>query len=819
MTSSRYNFAFWQPDPEIVIFNEPGNRDTITEITEPAPAVQCGSFNNEFDKENSDYYDYNGNYYQNTNFSEWYDSNNDFWYYSIYDLPDYCATSAGGSNILPLPYLASDTTFTLSSNSAPTNFSEYAQYSFYYQPFLRVDKTIENSLGAELVVYSIDVKAYYVSQYGQFYKQSWITNTNSISIDYDTITDKYIIYPTNRLFITSDTFESILFVITYTTNSREIIKHQVVNCYDITEKYAYPLGLFNDGATHTFYLPLHNEQLKSIDATTIYEVGYDSISGLVSAKISAIALQPIFLSILHKTSKRNNADATLNIPYGNTTARCGTVNVSYGGYVGFAEYAVTTPSGTGMLEFDFVNYSIPDRFAITINSQVKYDSMNYVRHGYRAYIPITSPIIGSAGLRVYTNDPGTAWISSLGCLRDYSIYTNGLTFDFDNEFSKNDILVISLDGISYTKAKEGVHYQFHSNVSPNITRYTALTTVYVLLANERIYGSIENVIAYYDPYTSLPVHHQLMKLKYPNKTIMGNDSLNPNVGDIRITKLGLYGSFVNYTVNEPSDSQTLTKYEPLVLSPCITGNSPFTAMGSVNYVKESQMYEQVLIVRDYSDGGVYLLDPLAYLLDANGQKGMGNTSTVIPQTTPTSGYGYFFEDTSVGNTITLPYAQPFYGNTVGYKMFQTRITHDLSLPDPNSIISSYTINVNGGAYSSTISNIVVPVAGVVADIFTKYDGNTTQSINISIYDSRSEAFQHSIAIWNVVSELTSTQSFNYNSGRIIRVVKKNLSYGSNAYESAVINTDYTSSFIDPVYTITSINPIEIVERVGTNPLT
>jgi hypothetical protein len=816
---SRYNFSFWQPQPEILIFNEAGFRDTVTQITEPAPAQQCGSFDNPSNKENSDYYDYSGNYYQNTSFSEWYDENNDFYYYSIYDLPDYCDTSGGGSIITPLPYSASNTKFTLTSSSAPGDFGSYVTYSFKYQPFLKVDKTIENSLGSSFQVYQILVDGYYVAKSGQYYKYTFF-NTYFVTQEYDAITDKYIIYPTTPFSIVSDTFESILFVVKYSTNAGDIIKHQTVNCYDITDKYAFPLGLFNDGAVHTFYIPLNNDELKSINtfSSKLYDVSYDNISGLVSAKISAIAINPITIGIDYDTSKVKNDAVSLYIPYGNTTARCGTVNVAYGGYVGFAEYGITVPNGTGMLEFAYANYGLPDRFAITINSQVKYDTLTYRNHGNRAYIPITSNV-GSAGLRVYTNDPGTTWIASLGCLMDYSIYTPGLTFDFNNEFSKNDILVLSNDGISYTKAKENSDYSFTSIISPTVSRYTAISTIIVLLSNERIIGRVVPRYVYTDPYTSLPVHHLQINLSYPNKTIIGSDPLNPSVGDIRITKLGLNESFINYEINMSNTS--LTKYFPYCLLPGITGNAPATMMGSVEYVKDSQTYDQMLIIRDPCESSINLLDPLGYTYFPSGGQNYryidnvayGSYVRTLPQTKPTSGYGFYFEDSAVNDTITMPYAQPFYGNYVGDKLFLTRITTD---NQPDASIAKFSVNVSDGVnyYSSSINNLISTTMGYFVEVCTRYDGNTTQTMNISLSGCTKEAFYLAQTVLSVVYDLPATQTYpseNYNNYIIL---KKDVSYGPHAYVRATLNSDYTvgGGFITAttditLSTVVNINPL------------
>jgi len=821
---SRYNFTFWQPQPEIVIFDSPGTHDTITNISAPDTSGggdgDCGYFSDSQNPEYSDYYDFNGNYYQNMGFSEWYDSNNDYTYYSMQDLPDYCdnlASDSAGTIIIPTPYTASDTKFTLVSDSQPSDYNDYGYFGFSYKPFLKVDKTIENGLGYEFEVYSIAYEAYYLGRNGVFVK--YISgNTYSVTKDYDTVTDKYIIYPNTEFYISSDMFKSILFVVTYDTNAGTITKHQTVDSYDSNDNYAYPVGLFTSGTDHIFYIPLRNEQLKSIKSieSKLYDVTYDGVTGRVSAKTSLISDNELTAAIKYSTSKRNNEEAWLNVPYGNTIAKCGTINVAYGGYVGYTEYGITIPNGTGMLEFLYMNYTLPDRFAIRVNSQVKYDTIDYRKHANRVHIPITSPIVGSAGLKVYTNNLNTSWVSSLGCVNDYTTYTPGLTFSFNNEYTKSDILVLSSDGISYTQAKEGIDYEFTSVLSPTENLYTALSTISILLTNEKIIGKVGTRYVYTDPYTSLPVHHTQIKLEYPNKTVIGNDPLHPDSGDIRITRLELHGSFASYTVNV--DSGSMKKYVPLCnMLACITGVAPQALMGNVSYIKDSQTYDQVLLVREYGEDPIYILDPMTYLfvnggITAENYKYTGNTF-LLPSTVPSSGWGYYYNDTVpvINNEITLPFAQPFYGNTTGYKYFQTSLYGD---GDPGAVLSRFKLNITDdvSSYSTIIDD--VPIDLPARYVFTKYNCYTTSSMTMTISGCNKESFFLSTHIQDIVAELSPGQSYPSPQSWTYLRVKKDLTYGSHAYTQAVENVDYSYSGGN----IVAINSVSLLSTCLVNPL-
>lgn len=826
MNLQRYNFSFWQPDPEIKIFNDPVSWNyTIFDITIPS---NCGYFSNESDKENSDYYDFSGSYYQNTGFSEWYNSNTDTYYYSIYDLPDFCESSGGTT--ISYPYNESDAHFTILSDSPPSNFNDYGSFSFYYRPHLKVDKTIENRIGSSFTVSQIDVKVIYVSDIGE-YVGSYDTLTYDVTVAYDAVTDKYIVYPTFSFFISSLQFSSILFVITYHTNDGLIVKHQTVNSYNNDRhenyinsyRYAFPTSLFNDGQTQSFYIPLHNEQLKYISDTNIHDVTYDVNSGLVTARVSAISPAAFTLNIPYNTSRTNGYTATLYIPYGNTFARCGSLNVSFGGYVGFAEYNISVASGTGLLEFMCMNYSIPDRFTVTANSTLRLDTP-YIGHGYRAHLPITSSIVGDVQLGVYTNDPGTSWISTVECLSDYSEYSSSTTFDFNNEYSKDDILVLSTLGNYYVPAKEDVDYEFHSIVSPSVTRYTALTNVRVLLYNEKIVPKIRNVQMYVDPYTSLPVYHQELIFTYPGRVVMGNDLQNPTVGDIRINRAGLYGSFINYEVNIPESTSTMSVYKPLRILPSITPKSPFTSMGSVEYIKDSQVYKQTILVREYGETGINLIDPLRALhsVEATNSETLPYNQGLryvaspiwIPLTTEsTSGFGWHYEYND--NSVTIPFAQPFYNNTVGDKFFQITVTHDTSIFPVNPKIDTLELNVidNDGTYTSTMTNI--SGNNTNHTIYVKYDGYDTQSMNVSISGSDSESFYMRSYVLNHLSTLLPTDTYNYSG--VVFILKKDTTKGIRDYKLATLNIDYTKTGFSSG-TITAINEVEVVTRVSVHPL-
>ena len=809
MNFNRYNFSYWQPDPEIIMINQPGVYNTITSVMPVGQQPGCGYFSNPQDPANSAYYDANGNYYNNIGFSTWeYYHDGGGYIYSPYSLPNYCPPPTPQN-----PFYTSNNQFKLFNETSPSSFNDYPEIQFTYIPHLSVDRTIENGIGTSLEIYSLNLTYIYVSKFGR-YESSESLIRNTFQSYYNSVTDKTIYRPVDPL-IFSWYFDSILFVLTYSTNAGDIVRHQVVKAYNNTGDYAFPTQWTGNSEQHFFYLPLYNDTLKYIDtvSSNLYNVSYNSLTGLVNAYVSGLSPQEFYVSINYTTSTRVNQVATLNIPDGNSSSTCGNANFSFGGYVGTAQYDIqASNTDTGLLDFYYMNYSLPDRYRLSANSQVIYDTLGYRGHGNKIHIPISQPITnGVVSLQIDTYDPSTAWIFSVDCIKPYTTYTNGNTFDFNNEYSKDDILVLT-NGV-YVVAKEGTHYQFHSTISPTVTRYTSLSNIAIYSKNERIIGKVKTVTMYNDPYTGLPVKHLQVELAYPNKVVVGSNQSAPNDGDIRITQLSLRGSFVEYKINIGTDS--LDKYIPYRIIPGMTGRCPVTMLGRVEYAKDSQTLNEVLLIRNYSDETIPLLDPLSvavrsdYYPSTQFKYADSTTATqILPQTNPTSGFGFYFEDTAVNNTITLPFAQPFYGNTVGDKLFCTTITTDVQ---PGAVLGTFKVNVVDGvtSYSTTIQNITANTPLVC----TRYNGYTTNSMSVEISNCNREAFFMARYVEAIVADLLSTQSYPIPSSSYT-ILKKNLSYGDYAYTIAQNGVDYSISGSN----IVSINPITISTRVITNPL-
>jgi hypothetical protein len=720
-----------------------------------------------------------------------------------------------GLQYLPTPFYSSDTQFIFTNpSSRPTELYYYFDFTFNYQPFLKVDKTIENSLGTSLTISSINVEIYFLDEKGN-YNYHYTYSTNTVVKEYDNITDTYIIYPNTPFTIYNIRFEAALFVITYTTNAGEIVKHQTALSYsNPPTNYVYPNAYVYANSSFTFYLPLYNETIKSIDeyASGINVTSYNGLTGYITAKAATYVKMDGTLPITYTTSKNVTRVLHLRFPSGNSVISCGNTakNVGYSSNV---YYDVALGAGIGMVELSFQNFHIADRVAMEIPiGTTKFDTNRVVGGGFRAYVDKTSPLAQTARIRV-TSSYGSQnyWKVVTSCVRNYVSYTTNQTFQFDNGFTKNDIASLSPTLNVYVPAISGIDYIFDSIISPTMTSYKALKNLRVFTDNNRVVAVIDKKYMYSDPFTSTPIYHGVIRLEYPNKTVIGNDLNHPNDGDIKISRMDLDGTYQYFVVNNPQDLiSNCSVYRPKCFVPAVTGYHPITIIGVVEYIKDSNSYRHPLSIRDVGTHNITMLDSLGDCFTGGPDnvsqskvsvdyRGMMRLSG-LPITQPTSGWGQYWNVIPVDNKVIMPYSQPFFGNTTGEKYFFYQLLNDstafgykigsidqvkISIVDPISGNSTTTINNinNQGSNSSFI------------ETYTKFNGFTATSITVTISGNPEEMYSSGQAIYEYVKDIQVGEIVPTAQNPALKYqdvfIKPISAYGTNSYTTMKIVDDCT----------------------------
>jgi hypothetical protein len=742
--------------------------------------------------------------------------------------------NTGGNQYLSQPFGATDTQFIfIDPETRPTNFNDYFYFSFNYQPFLRIDKTIEDSLGTTLTISQIVVNVYYLDEDG-VYNSSGSYTTNSVTKEYDNLTDTYIIYPTYPFNVFSVQFETAIFIITYTTNAGEIIKHQTALSYaNPSNSYVYPTGYIYDNSLLTFYLPLYNETLKSIDSYSsgINIVSYNGISGYITANAATYVNANSTLPITYTTSKNITRILNLRFPDGNTTVNCGNTCKNIG-YSPDVYYDVPLQAGIGMVELTFQNFHVSDKVSMEIPiGTTKFNTDIIVSGGFRAYVDKTSALAQTARVRVTSPYALNYWKVTTSCVRPYISYTTNQIFQFDNEYTKIDIATLSPTLNTYVPAISGVDYIFDSVISPTVTAFKALTNLRVLVDNDRVIVEIDKKYMYSDPFTGTPIYHGVIRLEYPHKTVIGNDLNNPKNGDIKITRMNLEGIYQYFVVNNPQDLiSNCSEYKPKCFVPAVTGFQPMTVVGMIEYVKDSNTYTQPLSIREAGTHNITMLDGLGSCFTGYGNnfsqslvsvdyRGM-ILATGLPTTKPTSGWGQYWNVNPVNNTMVMPYSQPFYGNTTGekfffYQLLNSSIGFGYQLGSIDQVKISIMDPISGN-YSTTLNN-VNNQGGNPSYIYTytKFNGYTTNSIIVTISGNPEEMYSSGQVMYNYVRDIQIGEIIPSTQKRIPNaIIKPNPAWGPHSYTNANSATDYTYSNGNYYANI----PLIYLSAVTSNPL-
>jgi hypothetical protein len=735
---------------------------------------------------------------------------------------------ASNPNAKPYPDLFTDVDFVINQDYNPPAFVDYPAYTFDYNAHFKMDRTVEDDLGATFNVSAIYVTFILLDDNHVF--QSMVSVTDRVADQtYDPINDVYIVKFTSPINFNYGKFGEMLILLTYYTNAGVFYKSQTVETYaSLQNQSVFPTGVFSQNQPPQFYIPIGNEDLVGVDQ---FLSGFSDVSispgGLVNATYSSIVQPGTSTAVSYLTTNIQYTQTRFLGSAGNNTVTCNGISTNSGGQ-GTITYYVSLGSAKGITKFTRQNFTIPDRETIEMPvGTIVYDTYD-LKSGFESvYIPKPAGVT-QAKVTISAPLAGTAWLTTMSCAATSTNLSAGTNFLFSDQFPLSNLLV-PVSGATYRQAQLDVDYSFVSANAPdqfNSGTYVANKNIVLYGDNVSLNGQLSRKLIYNDPFSGTPVYHMQLNMIYPGKLVQGNDQTHPTSGDIRIRRAFMQSSAYYLIVNTPGWFSNMSPYQPALYIPNASGKNPFNLIGGVEYANGNTRNSVSLSVNDKADipiidllGYAYRIYATSHSIVTNPYQGNQGGPPILKSVGAAGG---LYPDISGTNGILNQYySQPFYHNETGDKFFAIRPTNidgDGTISGGCGIIKiTVTDSVNGtrtGQLGPIVGGTNVPTSA--STMFLRFDGYNAETITMMISGCNTEMFGSNQFVYENPVDLSPGQSTTL-SGSYILVAKSFPSLGSHAYTQATESVDFSASstgnypFIFNTYT--ALTPITVARGI------